>query len=100
MGEYAEMMLDGTCCACCGEFLGTDAGFPIYCGGCAPDFDVQPHTGLPLGTRIKRRSKPRGDPGTPKACTCGTCGKSFNSKGAKRQHRRAAHPSQPKAAEA
>lgn len=31
MGEYAEMMLDGTCCECCGEYIGLDGGFPQYC---------------------------------------------------------------------
>ena len=38
MGEIADMMLDGTLCECCGEFLG-DAedpnweppGYPRYC---------------------------------------------------------------------
>jgi len=39
MGEIAEMMLDGTMCQGCGEFLhdGEDGdGFPGYCAGCAP----------------------------------------------------------------
>lgn len=31
MGEYAEMMLDGTCCEGCGEYLGNGDGFPRYC---------------------------------------------------------------------
>lgn len=31
MGEYAEMMLDGTLCECCGEFLGDSDGIPGYC---------------------------------------------------------------------
>lgn len=31
MGEYAEMMLDGTCCEGCGEYLGNGDGFPQYC---------------------------------------------------------------------
>ena len=39
MGETAEMMLDGTLCACCGEYLGGDDGYAIYCAGCAPDFE-------------------------------------------------------------
>lgn len=35
MGEIAEMMLDGTLCAGCGEFLSeTPAGYPVYCDGC------------------------------------------------------------------
>lgn len=89
MGEYAEMMLDGTCCACCGEYLGADTGFAVHCAGCAPDFGNEPFTGLPL--EPKRQRKLRGDPGTPKACVCGTCGKAFMSKGARHQHRKAAH---------
>jgi hypothetical protein len=36
MGEYAEMMLEGLVCECCGEFLGDDEGpgFPRVCPGC------------------------------------------------------------------
>lgn len=40
MGEIADMMLDGTMCAGCGEFLhdGDDGdGYPEYCAGCKPD---------------------------------------------------------------
>ena len=38
MGEIAEMMLDGTLCECCGEYIGSDAGYPQYCSeGCAAD---------------------------------------------------------------
>jgi DNA-directed RNA polymerase subunit RPC12/RpoP len=39
MGEYAEMMLDGTCCGCCGEYLGDGDGYTVYCASCAPDFE-------------------------------------------------------------
>lgn len=35
MGEYAEMMLDGTCCSGCGEFLGSSQGYPIECRSCS-----------------------------------------------------------------
>lgn len=35
MGEYAEMILDGTCCQGCGEYLGDGDGFPVYCSACA-----------------------------------------------------------------
>ncbi len=31
MGEIAEMMLDGTLCEACGEFIGDESGFPQYC---------------------------------------------------------------------
>lgn len=37
MGEIADMMLDGTLCEGCGEYLGGSAsGFPRYCAGCRP----------------------------------------------------------------
>lgn len=42
MGEIAEMMLYGTMCAGCGEFLndGEDGdGFPEYCSACTPDYE-------------------------------------------------------------
>lgn len=34
MGEYAEMLLDGTCCQYCGEFIGDEIGFPRACPSC------------------------------------------------------------------
>lgn len=35
MGEYAEMMLDGTLCQVCGVFMGHQPpGFPLTCRGC------------------------------------------------------------------
>jgi hypothetical protein len=35
MGEYAEMMLDGSCCSSCGEFIDFDGpGFSQLCPGC------------------------------------------------------------------
>lgn len=40
MGEYADMMLDGTLCECCGTFIDFDdaPGFPRYCSNqCARD---------------------------------------------------------------
>ena len=46
MGEYADMMLDGTCCVSCGGFLfdlpyGEPCGFAVQCPACAED-DVRP----------------------------------------------------------
>lgn len=35
MGDIADMMLDGTLCQTCGEYVGGD-GFPTLCRGCAP----------------------------------------------------------------
>ena len=39
MGEIADMMLDGTLCEWCGEYIddGGDAGYPRLCGACAED---------------------------------------------------------------
>lgn len=37
MGEYAEMMLDGTCCNYCGEYLGSDNGYPTSCRACTEE---------------------------------------------------------------
>ena len=39
MGEIADMMLDGTICQGCGEWLcdGEDGpGYPGFCAGCQP----------------------------------------------------------------
>jgi predicted amidophosphoribosyltransferase len=36
MGDVAEMMLDGTLCQCCGDYLeDSPGGFPMYCPDCA-----------------------------------------------------------------
>lgn len=60
MGEAAEMMLDGTCCQCCGEFLHDDdpAGYPVTCAGCGGD-DTPNKSGRSAGKkrREKRRKK-------------------------------------------
>lgn len=42
MGEIAEMMLDGTMCSSCGEYLGTDNGYPTQCAGCGGE-EVEEH---------------------------------------------------------
>lgn len=39
MGEMAEMMLDGTMCQYCGEYLGSDNGYPTSCG-CDEQTDI------------------------------------------------------------
>lgn len=44
MGEYAEMMLDGTLCEGCGCFLqGHGDGVPRYCKGCRKDRNMARH---------------------------------------------------------
>ncbi len=37
MGEIADMMLDGTLCEGCGEFMGGTAGYVRRCRACAKD---------------------------------------------------------------
>lgn len=39
MGEIAEMMLDGTLCQCCGEYIGDSSigGVPEYCASCSKE---------------------------------------------------------------
>lgn len=35
MGEISDMMLDGTLCVVCGEYLGEEGeGYPKQCAGC------------------------------------------------------------------
>ena len=58
MGEIAEMMLEGTLCQTCGEFMDdNDAnGYPRSCGGCvavghAPVVEIPPHSPAELKRR-------------------------------------------------
>ncbi len=77
MGEYAEMMLDGTMCMSCGEYLGSDNGFPTPCPNCADDFSEYYE---PI-------------PKQPKKHKCRTCNKRFRSTAARDQHERdVGHP--------
>jgi hypothetical protein len=39
MGEIADMMLDGTICEQCGEFIGEPVGYPRLCSSCAEEDD-------------------------------------------------------------
>ena len=68
MGEIADMMLEGTLCANCGEYMG-DAGYgvPRYCVGC--DDRLQLHE-----SKVK----------------CTTCGRKVKAVGLQ-QHMRDAH---------
>jgi hypothetical protein len=60
MGEIAEMMLDGTMCAGCGEWLndGEDGdGFPEYCATCLPDY-AEEHRDGPAHPATKATRSP------------------------------------------
>ena len=43
MGEIAEMMLDGTLCEGCGEFMGDAVDFRRLCHACANDWRKAGH---------------------------------------------------------
>lgn len=51
MGDIADMMLDGTLCECCGEYIGHgDQGYPGYCSAeCARNRGAEPE-------QIKKRA--------------------------------------------
>ena len=91
MGEYAEMMLDGTCCACCGELLGgpmdwdDPQGFPGLCPSCAEserEFEVANERPIEPSTSYLTRRKSFG---------CSLCDRWFGSKNAAKQHLRDKH---------
>lgn len=80
MGEYAEMMLDGTCCEGCGEYMGGGSpGFPRYCSAaCARGRGVE--------TRPERRATTR-----PPEGRCDKCGKRCKSAAGLIAHMRDKH---------
>jgi hypothetical protein len=42
MGEIADMMLDGTMCQQCGQFMGDPLGAPTTCSDCDPESNQDP----------------------------------------------------------
>jgi len=69
VGEYAEMMLDGTLCECCGTFIDFEGGdgFPRYCSTqCARDRGADQLT----MTRKERHRSRQGE-----RVNCPTCNK-------------------------
>lgn len=55
MGEYAEMMLDGTCCAQCGEFLESRSdGYARLCPSCDDGDDRPPKPRRKMGKATKK----------------------------------------------
>ena len=69
MGEIADMMLDGTLCAGCGEFLNEEpTGYPVYCAGC---------------------EKANRDAERPHKLSVCSCGKRFKNEAALNDHRKA-----------
>ena len=80
MGDYAEMMLDGTCCCSCGEFLDDpDLCGPSYCASCQPQNDPEL-----IFAKVKQIKKPK-QKKTVK-CWHPGCNKFFVDKNAVKQH--------------
>lgn len=77
MGEIAAMMLDGTLCQSCGEFIGLD-GYPSYCRSCSEDM----HSTAPAVHKPAGRTMP--------PVTCPDCGKRVKMTGIA-DHWRAVH---------
>jgi hypothetical protein len=57
MGEIADMMLDGTLCETCGEFIdeADTGGFPRKCAACLADENPQDDR-----SRVKNAKKKKG----------------------------------------
>ena len=91
MGEIAEMMLDGTLCEGCGEFMGDDVGFPRLCQSCAVDRQKEGHQVEKngLGGWVDCGPKKVGKP-TPKKIACPICQKRVKAIGLA-DHQRDAH---------
>ena len=54
MGDISEMMLDGTLCEVCGEFIDEeDCGYPRKCAACSQD--DSPEKGKKKPASIRRR---------------------------------------------
>lgn len=81
MGEVAEMMLDGTLCEGCGEYMGSDGfGIPRYCSAqCARDRGAGWH-------EEDDRPRPKGP--TRKTHQCKACRRYFRGEQGLRDHQR------------
>lgn len=79
MGEIADMMLDGTLCEGCGEYLGSAGGFPRLCAGCRR---ASLAVGTPYFPAPRNLAK----------VACPTCGRRVKAVGLT-QHQRDAHGS-------
>ena len=62
MGDIAEMMIDGTLCEGCGEYLGDGGGFSRICTGCEPRGGSadEPKREPSRKKRGNRKRKPKG----------------------------------------
>lgn len=66
MGDIADMMLDGTMCQMCGEFMGGEGdGFPVVCVSCQKDNDIDEYGTPPDEPEPQKKPK----------VSCQICGK-------------------------
>ena len=58
MGEVAEMMLDGTLCQQCGEYIGDAVGYPRTCVDCEAGQQWKAHADVtkPVSKRAQKRA--------------------------------------------
>lgn len=88
MGEIADMMLDGTLCEGCGEYLdGESDGIPRYCGGC--DSSVPMHYTTPKDRR--RSANSTASINARKPFRCPTCPRRFGTAVGMKHHHRDVH---------
>src|ERR1700686_4601532 len=80
MGEIADMMLDGTLCQECGEYMDGDSGYPRTCGACSGRHRRSGGTSRPTVAPEGGRAK----------IECQTCGKRLVPAGLK-DHQRDKH---------
>jgi hypothetical protein len=80
MGDIADMMLDGTLCQECGDYLGPECGYPRSCSGC----DSSPKTSKPP------KQKSGGTPKSEPRANCPQCGKRISIVGLA-DHERSVH---------
>lgn len=69
MGDIADMMLDGTLCAGCGVYLGSDFDCPQYCSSCK---------------KAEKKKTPKAPAGSQHQCR--DCGKKFATSQARHMH--------------
>ena len=96
MGEYAEMMLDGTLCEGCGVYLGSTLDCPCLCSDCARDRKADGHAVEKLGD-VWVTSGPASAPSKPRfqRLPCRLCGRQFKSAQAVSDHQRDKHGEKP-----
>ena len=57
MSFYEDYVADGSCCMCCGVFIGEDSGFPRACSDCDKPIKRAPATQPKAKmTRTQRRN--------------------------------------------